>query len=65
MKKMYITPMAKKVMFSYQDQVTAASYPTAPNADPWEADKCTWGDGSCSVVFNPKAKGLDDCMVQG
>ena len=65
MKKMYMTPAAKKVEFSYQDHVVAASYPVNIMADPWDAQKCTWGDGACSVIYNVKAKGLDDCSYQG
>lgn len=65
MKRTYRTPTARKVDYVFQEQVTAVSYPISNYADPWRADKCTWGDGSCSIVFNVKARGLDDCSYQG
>ena len=67
MKRNYVTPIANKVVFSYHEHVAAASYPLNTYADPWHADKCTWGDGTCSLVFNVSttARGLNDCANQG
>lgn len=66
MKRNYETPTANKVAFSYQEHVVAASsYPISNYADPWLANKCTWGDGTCSAIYNVQARGLDNCQIQG
>jgi len=67
MKKEYCKPIAKKVDYSFEEQIAASSYPLMNYADPWHTNKvCTWGDGSCSVIYNqPVARGLNDCFVQG
>lgn len=66
MKRNYVTPTANKVAFSYQEHVVAeGSFPISNYADPWHADKCTWGGGGCSAIYNVKARGTDDCQIQG
>ena len=69
MKKSYSKPAARKIEFSYTNQVMAQSYPISNYADPWMADKCTYGDGNCSLVYNKPSgvmtAGLDDCITQG
>lgn len=68
MKKVYRAPIAKKIDYAFEDQVTATSYPINNYADPWHTNKvCTWGDGTCSVIYNvaKMARGLDDCQVPG
>lgn len=64
-KKAYRAPVAKKIDYAYQEQVVAESYPLHNYADPWRGSVCTWGDGSCSVIYNLMARGLNDCQVQG
>lgn len=67
MKKTYRSPIAKKIDYTYEENVVAKSYPISNYADPWEGGRCTYGDGSCSVMFNvpKKARGWDDCIYQG
>ena len=66
MKKEYCKPVAKKIDYSFDEQIAAASYPINNYADPWLTNKvCTYGDGSCSLVYNVMARGLNDCQVQG
>ena len=65
MKKQYCAPKAKKIDYSFNEQVAAASYPINNYADPWRGGVCTWDDGGCSWVFNQMARGLDDCEKQG
>ena len=60
--KKYVTPIAKKVEFSYQDHVLATgSFPLSTYADPWDVDTCTRKTNECSLVYYTKAKGVDDC----
>ena len=68
MKKVYYAPIAKKIDYAFEEQVAAQSYPINNYADPWLTEKvCTWGDGSCSVIYNvpSKARGLNDCQYPG
>lgn len=67
MKKPYCSPTAKKVDYVFQEQIAASSYPLNNYADPWQGNVCTWGNGSCSLIYNvaTNAKGLNDCLNQG
>ena len=67
MKKTYHAPIAKKIDYSYQEQVVAQSLPIQYFVDAWQTGKvCTWGGAECSVIYNqPKARGLNDCEYQG
>lgn len=65
MKKAYCTPKAQKVNYTFQEQMTAESYPINNYADPWHGGVCTWGDGSCSAIFYTKTRSLTDCVVPG
>ena len=65
MKKEYTTPKAYKVDYSFDEQLTAQSWPLSGYADPWKGRVCTHDDSTCSVMYNTKTKGLNDCQVQG
>ena len=67
MKKAYLKPSAKKVDYSFDDQIMAASYPIKEWHDPMYTNKCTWGDSSCNWIFNvPKTRSMiDNCGKQG
>ena len=70
MKKSYSKPAARKIEFSYTNQVMAQSGQVADWGDPWDIKKCTWQiDSNCSVIFNKPSGvmtlGLDDCTNQG
>ena len=44
----------------------AASIPIQTKLDPWHTgEHCTWGTADCSVIFNVRTRGLDDCVVPG
>lgn len=59
--------MARKVDYAFTEQIAASSYPLNNYADPWNGQVCTWGNGSCSVIYNvaTSARGLDDCQIPG
>lgn len=71
MKKKYYAPIAKKIDYTYQEQVVAQSpgnVPVEGFLDPWNTHVvCTWGWTDCSLVYNvpTKARGLNDCENQG
>lgn len=67
MKKAYNTPKAHKVDYSFEEQLVAESRPPiAGHTDWWQGGVCTHGsDAECSGIFNVKAKGLNDCWIQG
>lgn len=66
MKRIYLKPVAKRIDYHYQEQVMAASYPISDFAAPLRPDRCTWGDGSCNVMFNvPQSRGINNCAHQG
>lgn len=67
MKKIYCTPIAKKIDYAYQEQVVAQSIPVKEYLDAWDTGVvCTWGWVECSIIYNqPKARGLNDCEHQG
>lgn len=66
MKKVYHKPSIKKVDYKYDEQLTAASYPYNQWQDPMLTDYCTWGDGSCNLIFNvPLTRGINNCSNQG
>ncbi|MBR5547918.1 MAG: hypothetical protein IKU70_13200 [Clostridia bacterium] len=63
MKKMYQTPKAHKVDYSFQEQLVAQSWPIAGYADPWKHSVCTYDDGVCSKVYLMNARGINDCTT--
>ena len=65
MKKVYNTPKANKVDYSFEEQLSAESYPISGYADPWRHRVCTWGDGVCSDIYNVMARGINNCEKQG
>ena len=68
MRRNYVTPQVKKVAFSYQENIVVASgQQTAPKGDPWFINECTWSTSisDCSSIYNVKARGLDNCTIQG
>ena len=66
MKKAYRAPIAKKIDYAFQEQVVAESLPVKNFVDAWDTGiVCTWGEAGCSVVYNVKARTLDDCMYPG
>lgn len=66
MKRTYRKPIAKKIDYDFQEQIMAASIPIQTKLDPWHTgEHCTWGTADCSVIFNVRTRGLDDCLVPG
>lgn len=66
MKKTYRKPLAKKIDYDFQEQITATSIPEQTKLDPWlTQEHCTWGTSDCSVIFNVMARGLNDCLHPG
>lgn len=69
MKKTYHAPVAKKIDYAFDEQITAQSVPINDHTDWYHTEKvCTWGQSHymCNIIYNtPKTKSLDQCMAQG
>ncbi len=63
MKKIYRSPIAKKIDYAFDEQIIAQSVPFSPKTDPDEVGVCTWTGATCFMIYYEAAKvrGVDNC----
>lgn len=64
MKKMYEKPFAKKVAFSYEDQVVAASGNYEGNVNNRDnTGSCQFTASDCNYFWNSVSRSMNDCTT--